>query len=391
MEIKRVIVIVLDGVGAGEAPDAKDYGDEGSNSIGNTAQAVGGLHLPNLGKLGLGYITEILGVPPDPQAAGGHGKMQPLSAGKDTISGHWEMMGIYLPKPFPTFPNGFPAEILDEFKRRTGLDVIGNKPASGTEIIKELGLEHIRTGKPIVYTSADSVFQIAAHEEVIPIHRQYELCEIARNMLTGDYNVGRVIARPFLGDSPETFYRTQRRRDFPRLPETPTILDKLVSAGKMVYSVGKIDDIFGHRGISVPNHTTSNQDSIEAAIRTLAEDFEGLLFVNLIEYDMIYGHRNDPAGYARALENFDQSIPTLIENMKPEDLLIISADHGVDPTTESTDHSREYVPLLVFNKQKQENIDLGTRKTIADIGATIAEIFALPAPEIGESFLRHYQ
>ncbi len=252
-------------------------------------------------------------------------------------------------------------------------------------------LEHIQTGKPIVYTSADSVFQIAAHEEVIPIQRQYELCEIARAMLTGDYNVGRVIARPFLGDSPENFYRTQRRRDFPRLPETPTVLDRLVSAGKMVYSVGKIDDIFGHRGISVPNHTTSNQDSIDAMIHTLAEDFEGLLFVNLIEYDMIYGHRNDAAGYARALENFDQSLPAITQNMRPDDLLIISADHGVDPTTESTDHSREYVPLLVFTKQKQENIDLGIRKSIADIGATIAEIFSLPAPEIGASFLDCYR
>ncbi len=391
MKIKRVIVVVLDGVGVGEAPDAKAYGDEGSNSIGNTARAVGGLRLPNLEKLGLGYVTEIEGVPPCDEAAGGHGRMQPMSAGKDTISGHWEMMGIYLPQPFPTFPNGFPGEILDEFRRRTGLDVLGNKPASGTEIIKELGLEHMQTGKPIVYTSADSVFQIAAHEEVIPIQRQYELCEIARAMLVGDANVGRVIARPFLGDSPATFYRTQRRRDFPRFPEAPTVLDRLVSAAKMVYSVGKIDDIFGHRGISVSNHTTSNQDSIAAMIHSLAEDFEGLLFVNLIEYDMIYGHRNDPAGYARALEDFDQSLPALIDHMRPTDMLMISADHGVDPTTESTDHSREYVPLIVFTKQKQANINLGTRKTIADIGATIAEIFSLPAPEIGASFLDHYR
>ncbi len=387
MKIKRVIVIVLDGVGAGEAPDAALYGDEGSNSLANTARAVNGLNMPNLEKLGLGYITDILGVPPDKNAVGGHGKMMPMSAGKDTISGHWEMMGIYVPEAFPTFPNGFPQEVLDEFKKQTGLDVLGNKPASGTEILKELGTEHMRTGKPIVYTSADSVFQVAAHEEIIPIQALYEICEKSRRLLTGKFNVGRVIARPFLGDSPATFSRTERRRDYPRLPESDTTLDVLVRAGKPVYSVGKIDDIFVHRGISFSNHKSTNHDCINATLEYLQEDFEGLLFVNLIEYDMIYGHRNDPFGYAAALENFDKRMPEIVDRMGPEDLLIISADHGVDPTTKGTDHSREYVPLLVYNKQRPKNIDLGTRKTFADIGATISEIYGLPKPEYGVSFL----
>lgn len=390
MDIKRIIVIVLDGVGAGEAPDAADYGDVGSNSIGNTARVVGGLHLPNLGRLGIGHITNILGVPPDPQAIGGYGKMTPLSAGKDTIAGHWEMMGIYLPAAFPTFPNGFPESLLKQFKERTGLGVLGNKPASGTEIIKELGMEHLRTGKPIVYTSADSVFQIAANENIIPIDELYRLCEISREILVGDYNVGRVIARPFVGDHPDNFVRTQRRRDYPRFPETPTMLDRLTEAGKDVWSVGKIDDIFAHRGITRSNHTVSNQDGIAATIELLDETFNGLLFVNLIEYDMIYGHRNDAHGYAKALEKFDESLPEITKRMGSQDLLIISADHGVDPTTPGTDHSREYVPLAVFAPRSQKNVNLGIRKSLGDIGATIAEAFSLPAPAIGESFLKYF-
>lgn len=390
MDIKRIIVIVLDGVGVGEAPDAAAYGDVGSNSLGNTARAVGGLHLPNLGRLGIGYITNILGVPPDPQAIGGYGKMTPLSAGKDTIVGHWEMMGIYLPTAFPTFPNGFPEPLLKRFKERTGLDVLGNKPASGTEIIKELGMEHLRTGKPIVYTSADSVFQIAANENIIPIDELYRLCEISREILVGDYDVGRVIARPFVGDHPDNFARTQRRRDYPRFPETPTILDRLVEAGKDVWSVGKIDDIFAHRGITRSNHTVSNQDGIAATIELLDETFNGLLFVNLIEYDMIYGHRNDAHGYAKALERFDESLSEITKRMSSQDLLIISADHGVDPTTPGTDHSREYVPLAVFAPRSQKNVNLGIRKSLGDIGATIADAFSLPAPAIGKSFLNYF-
>jgi phosphopentomutase len=385
--INRVIVIVLDGVGAGAAPDASLYGDVCSHSLGNTARVLGGLSLPNLFALGLGNITEIEGVPPNPNSTGCYGKMQPRSAGKDTISGHWELMGIYLPKPFPTYPEGFPKEILDEFKARTGRGILGNKPASGTEIIQELGFEHIKTGKLILYTSADSVFQVAAHEEVIPVSELYSICEIAREILQGDHAVGRVIARPFLGDKPGKYWRTKNRKDFPRFPNSPTILEKLVQAGKDVYSVGKINDIFGNRGITKSNHTVTNQESICALLDFLGDAFEGLLFVNLIEFDMVYGHRNDPIGYANALREFDTCIPAIIERLRSDDMIIIAADHGVDPTTPSTDHSREYVPLLVFGPQLKRGIPLGIRDTFSDVGATIAELFSLTPPEIGESFL----
>jgi phosphopentomutase len=395
MEIKRVIVIVLDGVGAGEAPDAADYGDVGSNSLRNTAQAVGGLNLPNLGPLGLGHITEILGVPPAAQPTGCYGKMQPRSAGKDTISGHWELMGIALEKPLPTYPNGFPKSLLDEFTRRTGREVLGNKPASGTEILVELGEEHVRTGKPIVYTSADSVFQIAAHEAVIPIEELYRMCKIAREMLQGEHAVGRVIARPFVGEnadpstgSGQAFKRTERRHDYPLMSPLPTMLDRLLDAGKEVWSVGKIDDIFGHRGISRSNHTVYNRESIAATLEFLPESFEGLLFVNLIEFDMIYGHRNDARGYANALEEFDRAIPEIQKRLKPTDLVMVVADHGVDPTTPGTDHSRENIPLLVFGPQVTAGKSLGTRQTFSDVAATIAEIFSIPTELKAESFLK---
>lgn len=388
MDIKRVVLIVLDGVGIGEAPDAKDYGDEGSNSIGNTARAVGGLNLPNMGKIGIGNVIDIQGVPPESLPVGGYGKLTPKSSGKDTISGHWELMGICLPDPFPTYPNGFPNEIIDEFIRVSGRSgVLGNKHASGTVIIQELGEEHIRTGKLIVYTSADSVFQIAAHEDVIPIEELYKLSENARKILKGKHAVGRVIARPFVGDRAGEFARTERRKDFARIPETPTVMDKLVAAGKDVYSVGKVDDIFGNRGITKKNHTGNNKDSLLAIRELLIEDFEGLLFANLIEFDMVYGHRNDPQGYAGALEFFDQSIPHIKNKMKLSDVVIIVADHGVDPTTPSTDHSREYVPLLVFGDDVK-GVNLGTRETFSDVGATIAEIFSLEPPLLGTSFLK---
>lgn len=390
-EIKRVAVFVLDGVGAGEAPDAAEYGDVGSNSLSNTARVVGGLHLPNMEKFGFGHITPMEGVAAVPDPKGAYGKMTPKSAGKDSVTGHWELMGIYLKEPFPTYPNGFPKEVIDEFTRLTGLEVLGNKAASGTEIIKELGMEHIRTGKPIVYTSADSVFQIAAHEEVIPIEKLYELCEISRQMLVGKHGVGRVIARPFIGTSPEDFQRTSRRHDYPRYADSDNVMDKLVSHGYDVYAAGKIDDLFGNRGITRTNHTTNNVHSMVAAIEFLKEDFEGLLFTNLIEFDQIFGHRNDPEGYATALENFDAEIPNMIENMKDTDILVVAADHGVDPTTASTDHSREYIPLLVFGKPVKEGVNLGIRESFADVGATIAEIFNLPPPEIGKSFLAEIQ
>ncbi len=387
MNIKRVTVIVLDGVGAGEAPDAAEYGDVGSNSLGNTARAMDGLHLPNMERMGLGYITNIEGVPPVSNPTGGYGRMQPRSAGKDTAAGHWEMMGVYLPEPFPTYPNGFPPEVINEFTARTGLGVLANKPASGTEIIQEYGEEHMRTGKPIVYTSADSVFQIAAHEKVIPLEELYRISEISREMLTGKHGVGRVIARPFLGERAGEFKRTEHRRDYPRMPQTPTMMDKLIAAGKKVYSVGKIDDIFGHRGITTGRHTTNNLESIKAIVDYLGESFEGLLFANLIEFDMIFGHRNDPKGYAGALKQFDDHVPSIVEKMGQGDIAIVTGDHGVDPTTPGTDHSREYVPLLVFGPPVQW-ADLDTRKTLADIGATIAEAFGLDQPEASESFLK---
>jgi phosphopentomutase len=387
VQIKRVIVIVLDGVGAGEAHDTASYGDSGSNSLGNTARAIGGLKLPNLEALGFGYITPMQGVEAVAQPGGAFGRMQPVSAGKDSVTGHWELMGVYLERPFPTYPDGFPPDVLNEFKRLTGLDVLGNKASSGTEIIKELGEEHVRTGKPIVYTSADSVFQIAAHEEVISIERLYEICQISRQMLQGEHAVGRVIARPFVGESAETFKRTPRRRDYPLAPIQDTVMDKLLSQGREVRATGKIDDLFGGRGISHTNHTTNNEASTQAMLAYLEDDFEGLLFTNLIEFDMIYGHRNDPRGYADALEAFDAHIPDIQARLRPADMVMIAADHGVDPTTKSTDHSRELSPLLVFGPPVKGGVDLGTRGSYSDVAATIAEVFGLEEPMVGESFL----
>ena len=386
-QINRMILVVLDGVGVGEAPDAAFYGDIGSNSLGNVARVVGGLNTPNMYELGLGNITSIQGVPENPNARGAFGKFQPKSAGKDTVIGHWEMMGIHLPVAFPTYPNGFPKDVLDQFKQAIGKDVLGNKPASGTEILVELGVEHLQTGNPIVYTSADSVFQIAAHEEVIPLEELYDMCEKARNILQGEHGVGRVIARPFLGDTPENFKRTQHRKDYPRLPEYPTMMQKLVRACKDVYSVGKIDDIFAHQGITKKNHVLTNIESLKVTLDLLEEDFEGLMFVNLIEFDMIYGHRNDPRGYADALEQFDSYIPEIEKRLKPTDLVIITADHGVDPTTPGTDHSREYVPLLAFGPQIKHNVNLNSRDSLGDIAGTLAEMFSLEPQPIGKSFL----
>jgi len=383
---KRITVIVLDGVGIGEAPDAADYGDVGSNSIANTARVLGGIDLPNMGAIGLGNVTPIEGVPPTDHPQGGYGKMQPYSAGKDTISGHWEMMGIYLPDPFPTYPNGFPPEIMAPFEQEIGRGTLANRPSSGTEIIKELGEEHMRTGKPIVYTSADSVFQIAAHENVIPVQELYEICQVARKLLVGKHGAGRVIARPFVGTCAADFKRTDNRRDFARTPETDTVLDKLYNAGLDVWSVGKIDDIFVHRGITRKNHTLGNAESLQTTLNLLEEPFHGLLFVNLIEFDMIYGHRNDPKGYYSALKGFDDAIPEIMKRLTSEDLVLVSADHGVDPTTESTDHSREYVPLLAFGPAVK-GVNLGTRQTFGDLGATVAENFAVEPPLIGTSFL----
>lgn len=386
-KFNRVILIVLDGVGIGEAPDASLYGDVGSNSLANTAKVIGGLHLPNFGDLGLGNIFPIQGIPARKETLGAYGKMQPKSAGKDTISGHWELMGIHLQNPLPTYPSGFPPEVIEDFKQRIGKGILGNIHASGTEIIQELGMEHIQSGKPIVYTSADSVFQIAAHEDIIPIDELYALCEIAREILAGDHAVGRVIARPFIGTNAGEFTRTERRKDYPLRPPDVTTLDRLVIAGKEVRSVGKIDDIFGYRGITHSKHTLNNADSLIATQEYLTESFEGLLFVNLIEFDMIYGHRNDPVGYANALQKVDEAIPIIQNLMNPSDLCMFVSDHGVDPTTPSTDHSREFSPLLVFGNNVRKNTNLGSRETFADVGATIAEIFDLEQSNFGKSFL----
>ncbi|MCJ7622176.1 MAG: phosphopentomutase [Anaerolineaceae bacterium] len=388
MDIQRVIVIVLDGVGVGEMPDAAEYGDVGSNSLSNTARAVGGLALPNMGEIGLGNITDIEGVPRRSETKGAYGKLAERSVGKDSVTGHWELMGVYLPDPFPLYPDGFPPDVTDEFTRRTGRGILGNKAASGTEIIKELGEEHLRTGKLIVYTSADSVFQIAANEEIVPIEELYRYCDIARKMLAGKHAVGRVIARPFVGTSRDDFTRTERRHDCPLPPIAPTVMDKLIDSGRSVYASGKIDDLFGNQGISKSAHSVDNMESTQALIDFLAEDFSGLLFSNLIEFDMIYGHRNDPRGFADKLEEFDQRVPDIRRVMRPSDIAMIVADHGVDPTTPSTDHSREYIPLLVFGPRVKENVDLGTRSSFSDVAATITEIFQLDPPEIGESFLK---
>lgn len=383
--IQRVILIVLDSLGIGSAPDAAEYGDEGSNTLANIAQATGGLHLPNLARLGLGNLVEAKGVPPHDRPAGAYGRMTEISPGKDTTTGHWELAGLPLEAPFPVYPHGFPADLISEYERRIGRKVLGNYPASGTAIIEELGQEHTRTGCPIVYTSGDSVFQVAAHEEIVPIEELYRICRVAREMLTGEHAVGRVIARPFLG-RPGAFSRTERRKDFSLLPPKPTILDLVKEAGLEVMGVGKIEDIFANRGLTQSNHTGNNMDTLDAILQFVAQGAPGLIFANLIDFDMLYGHRNNPRGYAEALEAFDRRLPELLDALFPGDLLILTADHGNDPTTPSTDHSREQVPLLVAGPQVRPGADLGTRSTFADVAATIAELLQTKPPFAGASF-----
>jgi phosphopentomutase len=385
-DVERVTVVVLDGVGVGALPDAADFGDEGSNSVGNTARVVGGLALPNMGLLGLGNLTDVMGVPPVGETIGAYGRMAEVSAGKDSTTGHWELTGVVSPKPLPTYPNGFPEELIEEYERRIGRKTLGNVAISGTVIIDELGAEHMRTGSPIVYTSADSVFQVAAHEEIIPLPELYRICIIAREMLTGEHAVGRVIARPFVGQ-PGSFTRTQNRRDFSLVPPKPTLLDRLVAAGYQVVGVGKVDDLFAKRGLTVCYHTVDNLVATEKVIELLGEDSEGLILANLIEFDMLFGHRNNPEAYGRALEAFDSRLPRMMEAMKPGDVLFIVADHGNDPTTPSTDHSREYVPLLAYGERVRPGVNLGTRESFADLGATIAELLGIePLPD-GTSFV----
>lgn len=386
MYVHRVILIVLDSVGIGELPDAARYGDVGSHTLGNTGRVVGGLHLPHLERLGLANIAILPGVVPQTTPAASYGKMAEVSAGKDTTTGHWELMGIQLKKAFPLYPNGFPPAIMTPFEQAIGRGTLGNRPASGTVILDELGEEHLRTGWPIIYTSGDSVFQIAAHEEVIPVPALYEMCRIARDLLRGEHEVSRVIARPFLG-TPGHFVRTANRHDFSVMPPEPTLLDTLQAAGLMVYAVGKINDIFTGRGITESVHTQDNNDGVDktlAAMRT--RPGRGLIFTNLVDFDAQYGHRNNPAGYAQALEAFDRRLPELLDALQPNDVLVLTADHGNDPTTPSTDHSREYVPLLLVGRPIRQGVNLGVRPTFADLAATIADMLGVARPPRGSSF-----
>ncbi|GAO05064.1 phosphopentomutase [Anaeromyxobacter sp. PSR-1] len=384
MNRRRLVILVADSAGCGALPDAAAYGDEGSDTLGNTSRAVGGLSLPVLGRMGLGHLTAIQGVPPDPAPAAFHGRMAERSEGKDTTTGHWEMMGVVLREGLRTFPRGFPPEILEAFVRETGAPgVLGNTVASGTVIIQELGEEHQRTGKPIVYTSADSVFQVAAHTDTVPLETLYAWCRTARRILD-PWRVARVIARPFVG-TPGEYARTYDRKDFSMPPPAPTVLERLVEAGVPVVGVGKIPDIFDRRGITEEIHTAGNADGLARTAALLDRVDRGLVFVNLVDFDMLYGHRNDPAGYARALEELDRGLPAILDRLGPGELLALTADHGCDPTTPSTDHSREYVPLLVHAPGRGGG-DLGTRATFADLGATVAEYFGVRA-EVGTSFL----
>lgn len=388
--MKRAIIVILDSVGIGELPDAADFGDVGSNTLVNIQKARPQTNLKNLCALGLGHIQgkdiHLLGKVDAPKGA--YGKMAEKSIGKDTTTGHWEIGGIITEKPFPTFTeHGFPKEIMDAFESAIGTKTLGNYAASGTEIIQVLGEEHVKTGYPIIYTSADSVFQIAAHEEVIPLEKLYEMCETARELLSGDFAVARVIARPFVG-TPHNFTRTKNRKDFSLAPTGTTFLDLAKAQGMSVTAIGKIEDIFEHQGITRSDHTTNNNDGIDKTILYTKEDFEGILFTNLVDTDMIFGHRNDVEGYATALEYFDSKLPEIMGVMKEDDLLFITADHGCDPTTPSTDHSREYVPLLVYGHKVKENVDLGVRNSFADLGQTISDYLGLGANFQGDSFLK---
>ncbi len=380
----RVTWIVLDSVGVGEMPDAAAYGDVGSDTLGNIARKRE-LHLPNLAKLGLGNLKPLPHVDAVDRPAAAFGRCALASPGKDTTTGHWEMAGIHLAKPFPLYPRGFPPEVIEEFERRIGRGTLGNCAASGTEIIKQLGEEHMRTGKPIVYTSADSVFQVAAHEEVIPLWELYKMCDIAREILRGPHEVGRVIARPFIGQ-PGSFTRTPNRHDYAVPPPKGMLLDQLEGNHIRVFSVGKIFDVFLGRGIQDHEKTKNNTDGMAKTLGALDQLDRGLIFVNLVDFDQLYGHRNDVEGYAKALEEFDAWLPSLYGKLSADDLVILTADHGCDPTTPSTDHSREYVPLLAYRPRNTQGTNLGLRRTLSDIGQTVADNFGARISE-GTSFL----
>ncbi len=383
----RVFLVVLDGVGIGALPDAADYGDAGSHTLRHVAEATGGLRLPTLERLGLGRIEPLPGVRAVADPKGAHGRMAERSRGKDSTTGHWELAGIVSERPFPTYPRGFPEALLERIAADVGRGWLGNVAASGTEIIARLGREHQRTGKLIVYTSADSVFQIAAHEETVPIEALYQACRIARGRLAGEHAVGRVIARPFTG-APGDYRRTANRRDFSLEPPAGTLLDRMVERGLPVVTIGKVDELFAGRGVTEAIHTKDNAEGEDLLCGLARKRGEGLVFANLVDFDQQYGHRNDPAGFARARERFDGRAAELIGALRSDEICIVTADHGNDPTTPSTDHSREHVPLLVAGPRVRAGADLGTRETFADVAATLSELFGLPAPASGRSFLR---
>ena len=381
-----MFLIVLDGVGMGALPDADRYGDAGANTLLHVAERAGRWSLPVMAAHGLGNLLPMPGVPPSLAPRGARARLAERGAGKDSTTGHWEMMGVTLERPFPTYPDGFPRELLDRWSQRVQRGWIGNVAASGTEIITRLGERHQKTGDFIVYTSADSVFQVAAHERTVPIEQLYSACRSARELLAGPHAVGRVIARPFDGE-PGAYRRTARRRDFSLAPIAPTVLDRLAEAGRRVVTVGKVDDLFAGRGITDAIHTTSNEEGQTVLLDLAKRPGEGLVFANLVDFDTQYGHRNDPAGFARALEGFDAVFGQLVSRLRSDELAWVTADHGNDPTTPGTDHTREYVPLLVAGPRVREGVDMGTRATFGDLGATLAEVFSVPAPRTGTSFL----
>lgn len=384
---KRIHLIVLDSVGIGEAPDAAAFGDSGSDTLGHIAESIGGLNMPNMEKLGLGNIKTVEGISPVTSPTAFYGRLQEASVGKDTMTGHWEIMGLNIDTPFKVYPEGFPPELIAQLEEKTGRKVIGNKPASGTEILDELGAEHMETGAIIVYTSADPVLQIAAHEEIVPLEELYKICEIARELtLSPEYLVGRVIARPFIGEE-GAFKRTSNRHDYALTPFNRTVMNELKDHGKDVIAIGKIDDIYNGAGVTKALRTKDNGDGMDKLAAVAGEDFNGLSFLNLVDFDALFGHRRDPKGYGEALEEFDRRLPEVLDKMDKEDLLLITADHGNDPTFPGTDHTREFVPLLAYSPSFETGKELGLGSTFADIGATIAENFSVPMPEFGTSFL----
>lgn len=387
--MKRVILIVLDSLGIGAMPDAEKYGDAGAHTLDHIAAAMPAFNIPNLVKLGLGRIDGVTKIKEESSPAGAFGRLAEMSTGKDTITGHWEIAGLYTEIPFKTF-SAFPSEFMAAYEKAIGMETLGNYAASGTEIIEALGPEHEKTGKPIIYTSADSVFQIAANTAVIPLEKLYQICEVAREMLIGDVQVGRVIARPYVIEGGKRI-RTADRKDYAVSPSGKTVLDHVKNAGKTVYAIGKISDIFNGQGISLSVHTESNMDGVDKTIQALHADFEGFLFTNLVDFDSKYGHRREAEGYGRAIEEFDGRLPEIMAAMKQEDMLILCADHGNDPAHSGWDHTREHVPVLVYGKMVKPGVNLGTRKSFADISATIADYLAVSKTEIGESFFNQIQ